>query len=218
MPAQLSHPRCAYHNRNNGLLRTQSHTILITGAGGFIGQALAAALLDASPACDLLLADLGLAVNIDSRRLVLDHLRGHQLSERTIPVPQSSYGAEKLVVETLVSDYSHRGLIDGRVVRLQTVIVRPGAPSAAASSSSFASGIVREPLKGERSVLPVGKDLDVWVCSPSTVVRNLVAMKDVPKEAFGVNRGRTVNLPGQTVMVGQILEALEAVGERRRRR
>ncbi|KAF2493942.1 NAD dependent epimerase/dehydratase [Lophium mytilinum] len=271
-----------------GSFEPASHTILITGAGGFIGQALAAALLDASPTYDLILADviqpaipspqhanrvmtvksdltsadacaallepkfaacyflhdimsggaeanleLGLAVNIDSHRLVLDHLRRHQpgvvvvfpsslavygpplelgevVSERTIPVPQSSYGAEKLIVETLVSDYSRRGLIDGRVVRLPTVIVRPGAPSAAASS--FASGIVREPLKGEKSILPVGKDLEMWVCSPSTVVRNLVAMKDVPKEAFGVNRGRTVNLPGQTVTVGQILEALEAVG------
>jgi nucleoside-diphosphate-sugar epimerase len=271
-----------------GSFAKEPSTILITGAGGFIGQALAAALLDSSPQHSLILADviqpaipspqhatrittvkadltspdacaallepkfaacyllhgimsggaeanleLGLAVNVDSHRLVLDHLRRHQpgvvvvfpsslavygpplelgevVSERTIPVPQSSYGAEKLIVETLVSDYSRRGLIDGRVVRLPTVIVRPGAPSAAASS--FASGIVREPLKGEKSILPVGKDLEMWVCSPQTVVRNLVAMKDVPKESFGVCRGRVVNLPGQTVTVAQILEALEAVG------
>ncbi|KAF2180419.1 NAD(P)-binding protein [Zopfia rhizophila CBS 207.26] len=177
--------------------------------------------------------DLGLRVNVDSHRLILDYLRNHQpgvvvifpsslaiygppetpnevISEKTTPIPQSSYGAEKLIIETLVNDYSRRGLINGRVVRLPTVIVRPGAPSAAASS--FASGIVREPLKGEKSILPVPKDLEMWVCSPKTVVKNLVAIKDVPKEKFGVNRGRVVNLPGQTVKVGQILDALEAVG------
>jgi nucleoside-diphosphate-sugar epimerase len=179
--------------------------------------------------------DLGLAVNIDSHRLVLDYLRRKQpgvvvvfpsslaiygpptsaqqvISEQTIPYPQSSYGAEKLIVETLVNDYSRRGLIDGRVCRLPTVIVRPGAPSAAASS--FASGIVREPLKDQKSVLPVSRDLEMWVCSPRTVVRNLVAIKQVPKEKFGKSCGRTVNLPGQTVKVGQILDALEEVGGR----
>ncbi|KAJ4358313.1 uncharacterized protein N0V89_002895 [Didymosphaeria variabile] len=263
-----------------------SEHILITGAGGFIGQELANSLLASNTSVHLTLADvfeppsadssrtksvkadltspaavdsllftqqwsacyllhgimsggaeanldLGLAVNIDSHRLTLDHLRKYQpgvvvvfpsslavygppespdqqYDEKTIPVPQSSYGAEKLIVETLVNDYSRRGLIDGRVVRLPTVIVRPGAPSAAASS--FASGIVREPLKGLQSTLPVSKDLAMWVCSPKTVVKNLVAIKDVPKERFAKNRGRVVNLPGQTVTVGQILDALGEVG------
>ncbi|ORX92646.1 NAD-dependent epimerase/dehydratase [Clohesyomyces aquaticus] len=242
--------------------------ILITGAGGFVGQQLAASLLTSSPSIHLILADvfkpqfpkasdsisrtqsissnltlpssvssllslqkwhacyllhgimsggaeanldLGLAVNIDSHRFVLDYLRKYHpgvivVSGKTIPIPQSSYGAEKDIVETLVNDYSRRGLIDGRVVRLPTVIVRPGAPSAAASS--FASGIVREPLKGLSSVLPVSRELEMWVCSPGTVVSNLIAIKDVPKARFGIRNGRVVNLPGQ------ILEALEAVGEK----
>lgn len=133
---------------------------------------------------------------------------GDVTSEKTCPLPQSSYGAQKLMAETYLNDFSRRGLLDGRIVRLPTVIVRPGAPSAAASS--FASGIVREPLKGERSVLPVARSLEMWVCSPKTVVRNLVLVKDVPKEKFGISR--TVNLPGITVTVQQILDALEAVG------
>lgn len=114
-------------------------------------------------------------------------------SEATYPVPQSSYGAQELMVETYVNDFSRRGLLDGRVMRLPTVIVRPGAPSAAASS--FARGIVREPLRGERSVLPVSRDLEMWVCSSRMVVANLVHVKDIPKERFG-GLTRVMNLPG----------------------
>ncbi|GJC89398.1 D-erythronate dehydrogenase [Colletotrichum liriopes] len=177
--------------------------------------------------------NLGLRVNLDSHRFILDALRqetsphrgtvvvfpsslavygppapGQVNTETTCAMPQSSYGAQKLMVETLLGDYSRRGLLDGRIVRLPTIIVRPGAPSAAASS--FASGIVRESLKGEENILPVRPELAMWVCSPRTVVGNLVAVKDIPHDRFGPSR--VVNLPGVTVTVADILDALEAVG------
>ncbi|KAF7560261.1 hypothetical protein G7046_g3880 [Stylonectria norvegica] len=172
--------------------------------------------------------DLGLKVNVDSVRCVLDHLRKNYpgtvvifasscavygpaklvKENETLPQPKSSYGAEKLIGELLLNDFSRRGHLDGRIVRLPTVIVRPGAPSAAASS--FASGIVRESLKGIENKLPVGKDIEMWVCSPATVIKNLVKVKDVPAEKFGDSR--IVNLPGITVSVQQILDALEQVG------
>ena len=177
---------------------------IITGAGGFIGQALAAALLSdpegsisklilidifeppspktepesqhieivclkadlTSPStCTALFTpnincvymlhgimssqaeanlDLGLKVNLDSTRLILDHLRANNpdvrivftsstavygplptpefvFTETTAPDPRSSYGAQKLVCETLLNDYSRRGLLDGRICRLPTV-------------------------------------------------------------------------------------------------
>lgn len=61
-------------------------------------------------------------------------------------------------------------------------------------------------------MLPVSEDLPMWVCSPKTVVRNLIHALSIPAEKFG--NYRTVNLPGITVKVGEILEALEAVGGR----
>ena len=133
---------------------------------------------------------------------------GEVNTELTTPLPQSSYGTQKLMVEALLNDYSRRGLLDARVCRLPTVLVRPGRPTAAASS--FASGIVRESLKGVRNVLPVAKELEMWVCSPRTVVRNLVHAKSVPHYIFGLSR--VVNLPGRTVTVAQILDAVQAVG------
>lgn len=176
--------------------------------------------------------DLGLAVNIDSFGLILDILRtrrpgakiifpsslavygptgaGEIVSETTCALPQSSYGSEKLIVETLINDFSRRGLIDGRIARLPTVIVRPGAPSAAASS--FASGIVRKSLKGIKNVLPVEESLEMWVCSPKVVVENLIRLKDVDAKMFEGRLSRVTCLPGQTVSVEEILNALEAVG------
>ena len=88
------------------------------------------------------------------------------------------------------------------------VTVRPGKPTGAASS--FASGIFREPLNGEKATLPVSKDLEVWICSPRTVVKNLIVARDIPKEKFP--NTRIVNLPGITVTVNEMLEALKAVG------
>ncbi|KAK7924759.1 hypothetical protein PG985_006813 [Apiospora marii] len=175
-------------------------------------------------------SELGWKVNWDSHRAVLDHLKKHNpgvvtvftsslavygpaspsevITEMAGPIPLSNYGSQKLMVETYLNNLSWKRLLDGRILRLPTVIVRPGAPSAAASS--FASGIIREPLKGERSVLPVPRDLEMWVCSPRTVVKNLVLVKDVKDYAFGITR--SVNLPGIRVTVQEMLYALEAVG------
>ncbi|KAF5015984.1 hypothetical protein F66182_12481, partial [Fusarium sp. NRRL 66182] len=109
---------------------------------------------------------------------------------------------------------SRRGLLDGRIVRLPTIIVRPGKPSGAASS--FCSGILREPLKGEESELPVPTSLNLWVCSTRTVIKNLIIARDIPTEAFDkvVARGssRIVNLPGITVTVQEMLDALLQIG------
>ena len=72
------------------------------------------------------------------------------------------------------------------------------------------SGIIREPLEGKKSILPVKSDAEMWICSPYTVVKNLVYAKDIPKEAFG--NSRSVNLPGLKVSVQEMLDALEDVG------
>lgn len=68
----------------------------------------------------------------------------------------------------------------------------------------------REPLNGEKSVLPVSKDLDLWICSPRTVVKNLVLASKIPKTSF--TGSRIVNLPGITVSIKEMLDALNTVG------
>lgn len=257
--------------------------IVITGAGGFVGQILAKKLIETDPSTSLLLADvkeppnpteskdvktiaadltdpsavdalfekapdavyilhgimssgseanlgLGLKVNFDSVRHLIDVARVKQPGVKIVftsscavfgraavknvatetdivPMPESSYGTQKLMIEFLVNDYSRRGLIDGRVVRLPTVFVRAGAPTAAASS--FVSGIVREPVNGEESVLPVDPSIGIWLTSPRALATNLVHAIKVPAEKFG--HFRQVLLPGYTATSGEILEALEKI-------
>ncbi len=122
--------------------------------------------------------------------------------------PDSTYGAFKAIGELLVNDYSRKGFVDARICRLPTISVRPGRPNSAASS--FASGIIREPLQGEPSVCPVPLDTRMWLSSPDTVVENLVHALTVDGEDVG--RWRVLNLPGLCVTVGEMLESLTAVG------
>lgn len=87
--------------------------------------------------------------------------------------------------------------------------MRPGKPTGAASS--FCSGIIREPLNNEPAMLPVSKDLSLWVCSARTVIRNLViAGMQIKSQAYE-GGSRIVNLPGVTVTVKEMLNALEQV-------
>ncbi len=89
------------------------------------------------------------------------------------------------------------------------MVVRPGAPSGAASS--FVSGIIREPLNNQFATLPVGREMELWVCSPKSLIENILHAVEIPKEKFGAE-GRQVNLPGITVTVQEMLQALEEVG------
>jgi D-erythronate 2-dehydrogenase len=180
--------------------------------------------------------DLGLRSNLDSTRALLDALRARVnagaaptklvfsssvavfgpdaavplpmvVADTTLPAPQTSYGAHKLICEHLVADYTRKGYLDGRAARLMTVTVRPGRPNGAASS--FFSGIIREPLAGEEAVLPVAASVSHPVSSPRATVQGLIAVFEASREAFNGRLG--MNLPALNVSVQEMLDALERV-------
>lgn len=185
--------------------------------------------------------ELGLKVNVDSIRLMLQAARKYGekagskikfiftsslavyggplpdvVTPSTIATPEGAYGMGKLTSELLVNEFSRREYIDGRIIRLPTIVVRPGVPSAA--TSAFISGIIREPLKGIVGVCPVGSSLDspeldlaAWVASPETTIKNFVQAKHVPADKF-LKHTRVVCLPGFTTTVREELEALRKVG------
>lgn len=130
-------------------------------------------------------------------------------NEDTLPTPRSSYGAQKTCVEQVINDYTRKGIINGFSLRFPTISVRPGKPTAAASS--WMSGIIREPLQGKESSLPCADDFEAWLCSPRTLVRNLLHASKLEADVLPSHR-RQVNLPGITASVADMLQALREVG------
>ncbi|PJI91713.1 nucleoside-diphosphate-sugar epimerase [Yoonia maricola] len=128
------------------------------------------------------------------------------LTEATEIQPQNTYGVTKAMAELVMADYRRRGWVDARTLRLPTVTVRPGKPNAAASS--FASAIIREPLRGMPAICPVDPDMALWVASPDAAVAALCHAQSVAKDdwpMFGA-----VNVPGLRVQVADMIAALRA--------
>ena len=173
--------------------------------------------------------DTGMRVNLDATRALLERCRklskppkfvftsslavfGGKLPD-PVPddaplTPQTSYGAQKAIGELLVYDMTRKGFIDGRSLRLPTVTVRPGKPNKAASS--FASGIIREPLSGIDAVCPVPPQTEIWITSPRQVIDNLIVGHDVAAAKFPGDT-RSVNVPGLRISVAAMVDALRRV-------
>lgn len=172
--------------------------------------------------------DLGMRVNLDGARAVLEQARkcvrplrlvfassvaafGGELpavvDDATAPTPQTSYGTQKAIGEHLLADYSRKGFLDGRALRLPTIVVRPGKPNAAASS--FASAVIREPLGGVPYECPLPRETAVWLLSPRRVVAGFIHALESPASAWPASR--VVNLPGITVTVGEMIEAMTRI-------
>jgi D-erythronate 2-dehydrogenase len=185
-----------------------------------------AAVVSAGAEADL---DLGYAVNLDGTRHVLDACRKLDAPPRlmfassaavyggepplsvddaTPPTPRTSYGAQKAMGELFVNDYTRRGIIDGRAVRLPTIVVRPGRPNKAAST--FASSIIREPLAGQEAICPVSPLSKMAILSPRRLIDALIALHDMDGERLGFNR--TVLLPSISVTIGEMVDSLRRIG------
>jgi len=133
------------------------------------------------------------------------------VNDGTLPVPQSSYGTQKLLIEYLLADYTRKGFLRGRSVRLMTAVVRPGRPNAAASG--FLSSIIREPIAGQRAACPVSPGTEVALASPARAIEGLLCAATSTDAAWGDQTG--VNLPALTVTVAEMVAALErAAGPR----
>jgi len=176
--------------------------------------------------------DLGLRSNLDATRQLLEGCRraGHApvfvfsssvavfgdspdqrlpevIEDTTLPTPQNSYGIQKFIGEQLVADYTRKGFVQGRNVRLMTVSVRPGRPNGAASS--FLSGMLREPLAGERARCPVAPETAVALSSPGNTVRGIIRASTASSTEWGARTA--VNLPALTTTVGEMAQALARV-------
>jgi D-erythronate 2-dehydrogenase len=173
--------------------------------------------------------DIGYRVNLDGMRAVLEACRAvatrprliftsslavyggdmpPAIADDTPLTPQTSYGAQKAIGEFLLNDYSRKGFVDGRALRLSTIVVRPGRPNRAAST--WVSSLFREPLSGVEVACPVSRESAMACLSPRRLVAAIERVHDLPASRFGFNR--TVLLPGITATVPEMVEALRRAG------
>jgi D-erythronate 2-dehydrogenase len=244
--------------------------ILVTGAAGYIGSALARALTakghevlatdQAAPApligniaypqfarslvtpelgavCHLASLvsggaeqnfELGTKVNLDATRDLLEacRLAGQrpkflfassiavygsvsEVKDETPPSPRLSYGAQKLVCEILIDDYTRRGYVDGRALRLPAVMVRPGRANTAVSG--WSSAIIREPLAGRDYVCPVRPDTRLACISLGRVVEAFIHALELPEKSLSPKR--TILLTGISVSAQEMRDAAGGAGK-----
>jgi len=157
--------------------------------------------------------DLGMRVNVEGTMNVLEACRSSKrtpkvvfsssvtvygglaaqgtITDMTLLTPISSYGTQKAICEHLVNDYSRKGFIDGRSIRLPAVAVRPGRANAAASG--FISSIIREGLDGIDIVCPVGSESALPCLSPNKSIDALLRSHDLSSKVFVGTRSILVN-------------------------
>ena len=167
--------------------------------------------------------ELGTKVNLDATRDLLEacRLAGHcpkfvfassvavyggrlpdPVTDETPPLPRLSYGAQKLVCEVLIDDYTRRGFVDGRALRLPAVLVRPGTANTAVSG--WSSAIIREPLAGRDYVCPVAPETRLACISLAKVVHAFRRVAEV--EDLGAKRA--VLLTGVSASAQQMWDAV----------
>jgi D-erythronate 2-dehydrogenase len=170
--------------------------------------------------------ELGTKVNLDATRDLLEacRLNGHcpkfvfassvavyggplpdPVTDATPPQPRLSYGAQKLVCEVLLDDYSRRGFVDARALRLPAVLVRPGTANTAVSG--WSSAIIREPLAGRDYVCPVAPHTRLACISLARVVQAFQRIAQVEAEQLGVRR--TVLLNSASASAQEMWEAVK---------
>lgn len=121
--------------------------------------------------------------------------------------PQMSYGAHKVVGEVMINDFSRRGWVDGRSLRLPGVLARP--PAETGQLSAFLSDIIREVSQGHTFVCPMSPQAKTWASSLPNIVENLIHGAAV--EESKLKATRTFTLPTLCFSMADMVDAIGVV-------
>ncbi len=133
-----------------------------------------------------------------------------RIDDASAPAPTLSYGAQKRVCELLIDDYSRRGFIDGRALRLPGVVIRP--PLANGALSAFNSDLIREPLAGRVYVCPVRAESTIWITSRRANTANLLRLGMLDGAALGPVRA--ITSPAIAARLDAIVAAMTRIDPR----
>lgn len=127
------------------------------------------------------------------------------VDDDTIPLPVMTYGAQKLMIETVVEQFSARGWIDGLALRLPGVVARRDADQR--QRAAFLNRVFHAAADREEFEMPVSAAGTTWLLSVPAVIDALVHAAAIPRERLG--RRRAFALPAQVVRIGELVEALD---------
>ena len=101
-----------------------------------------------------------------------------------------SYGTQKLIGELVLENFSRRGFLDGRAVRLPGIVARPLEPSGLISA--FMSDVMRRLSAGEPFTCPVSSEAVMWWMSAQCCAQNLIHAATMPA---GASYGQEATMP-----------------------
>jgi nucleoside-diphosphate-sugar epimerase len=121
--------------------------------------------------------------------------------------PPMVYGAHKLACEILLADFTRRGLLDGRALRLPGIVARPRAPSGL--GSAFMSELMHALAAGEPFTCPVGPEATAWWMSARRCAQNLVHAASMAVAGHDTaSAGRAWPLPVLRLSIAQVVRTL----------
>ncbi|RVU43719.1 NAD-dependent epimerase/dehydratase family protein [Rubrivivax rivuli] len=121
--------------------------------------------------------------------------------------PVLSYGMHKVVGELLVADFTRRGAVCGRSLRLPGVLARPPAPTG--QLSAFLSDLPRELAAGRPCVCPTSPQARTWASSLPCVLAQLLHAASTPAAAWPA--GRALTPPTLHFSLGEMVDAVAQV-------
>ena len=127
-----------------------------------------------------------------------------RINEQSPLRPAITYGAHKLMGEIALADFTRRGLLDGRSLRLPGIVARSRETSGLASA--FMSELFHAVAAGERYVCPVSREATAWWMSAACCVDNLLHAAEIP--AAGLDSRRSWQLPVLHASVDEVVQAL----------
>jgi len=127
-----------------------------------------------------------------------------RIDEHTSPAPTTSYGVHKLIGEQILADWTRRGKLDARSLRLPGIVARPGLSTA--RGSAFMSAIFDAARHGRPYTCPVSPSATPWWMSRVCCIDNLLQAARLP--AAGLATQRVWTPPVLRLTVQAVVDAL----------
>eukprot|EP00041_Stephanoeca_diplocostata_P031537 m.984365 g.984365 ORF g.984365 m.984365 type:complete len:346 (+) comp23978_c0_seq6:45-1082(+) len=138
-----------------------------------------------------------------------EYNKTHPVTEESFRLSPVSYGCQKACCELLISDYTRKGFVDGRVGRLSAVIGRPGFSN---SISYPYTGIFTQPLEGKDYDVPLPMEVPYPCSALNNNVEGLLFMTTkVDSAAIGHNR--VIQVPCKSFTLSMIWSACQEVAK-----